>query len=148
MTKLTGMALALALAGCASAGPRNWENTGQSPFAQTRARCQIETQEVDEAQWEICMNGFGWYHTPGVVHDGGYDVLRMYLNLTPNPETQTIGGWQYMTLRAEHELTEVRLDANALTLAEATMDGTGWCRGSKVILSFSRFPIPSGRVAL
>lgn len=149
MAKRWAWVLALGLVGCAS-GPTHggWDNTGESPFAQTQARCQIEAQEVDGAQWEICMNGSGWWQTAGVIHDGGYDILRVQLNLTPERETRTIGGWEYMTLRAERELTEVRLDANALTLAEATLDGdpmTSRVDGNAIVFTFP-YPVRPGRV--
>jgi aminopeptidase N len=148
MTKLQGMVLALALAGCASAGPRDWENTGPERFSTAQARCQIETQEVDEAQWEICMNGFGWWRTTGVIHDGGYDVLDVYLDLTPDPQTQTMSAAQTMQVRAEREITEIRFDANALTLAEATLDGdrmTSRVEDGALVFTFP-YPIRPGRV--
>ena len=149
MSKRWGWVLALALVGCAGGPSRaGWENTGQAPFAQTEARCQIETQEVDEAQWEICMNGFGWWQTTGVVHEGGYDILRTHLTVTPELETRTIEGSQSMTLRAERELTEIRLDTNALTLAEATMDGDPMpsrVENGAIIFTFP-YPVREGRV--
>jgi aminopeptidase N len=147
MAKLGGIVLALLLAACAS-GPRGWENTGPETFATAQVRCQIGTQEIDGAQWEICMNGFGWWQTTGVIHDGGYDVLRVYLTITPDTATRTIGGWQSMTLRAERELTEVRFDANALTLAEATMDGDPMAsriEDGKVVFTFP-YPVRPGRL--
>lgn len=147
MAKLWSLGLALALAACAS-GPAGWERTGEAPFAQTEARCQIETQEIDGAQWEICMNGFGWWQTTGVIHEGGYDILRVILNITPELETRTIAATQYMTLRAERELTEVRLDTNALTVAEATMDGdrmVSRIEGDSIVFAFP-YPVRPGRI--
>jgi aminopeptidase N len=147
MAKLWGMFLALALGACAG-GPRGWENTGPEAFATAQTRCQIGTQEVDGPQWEICMNGFGWWQTPGEIHEGGYDVLDVYLDLTPDPQTRTIAAWQTMQLRAERELTEIRFDANALTLAEATLDGDPMASRVEdgALIFIFPYPIRAGRV--
>lgn len=147
MAKLRGFVLALVLAGCATA-PAGWENTGPETFETASARCRIDTQEASGSQWEICINGFGWYHTPGESHDGGYDVLDVYLDLTPDPRTRTITGRQIMTLRAEVPLTEVRFDANALTLRSAELDGDPMpsrVEDADIVLTFP-YEIRPGRV--
>ena len=124
MIKLRGLVAVLALAGCVSVAPRlGWENSGTSPFANAEARCQIETQEVEGVQWVRCMNALGWWRAPGEVHAGGYDVLDVALDLTPDSVARTIQAEQTMTLRPEQALSEFRFDANALTVASATLDG-------------------------
>lgn len=147
MAKLVGMGLALLLAACAS-GPSGWTNTGPETFQTAQVRCQIGTQEVDGAHWEICMNGFGWSRVGDKQHDGGYDVLEILLNVTPDAATRTIEASQSMTMRVERDLAEVRLDANALTLAEATLDGDAMrsrVEDGALVFTFP-YTVPAGRV--
>ena len=116
--------LALAVGACASAAGRTgWENGGAFGYDAAQARCQIETQDVSGAAWERCMNALGWRRTGGEAHEGGYDVLEVALRLTPDLAARTIEAEQTMTLRAEQTLAELRFDANALTIASATLDG-------------------------
>lgn len=116
--------VALALTGCAGVLPRlGWENNGAFGFNTAQARCQIETQDIDGASWERCMNALGWRQTPDQRHEGNYDILNVVLDLTPDPATRTISARQTMTLRTEAVLSELRFDTNALTISEATLDG-------------------------
>jgi hypothetical protein len=117
--------MALALAACAGVGAlRGWETSGTTiGFAAAQARCQISVQEADGVRWEVCMNGFGWRRTPAELHEGGYDLLQVYLDLTPDPQTRTIVGRQIITFRADREMRELRFDANALTITGVTLYG-------------------------
>lgn len=57
------------------------------------------------------------------MHQGGYDIQRTVLSITPDAITRTIVATQTTTIRAEMELSELLFDANALTLDSVTADG-------------------------
>lgn len=123
MAKWFAVALTLMLAACAGA-PRGWERSGGTTrFETAQLRCQIETQDVDGIAWEVCVNGFGWLRAPGPLHEGGYDLLQIYLDLTPDVDAHTIAGRQIITFRPERQLTELRFDSNALTIRDVTLYG-------------------------
>jgi aminopeptidase N len=53
----------------------------------------------------------------------GYDLLVTTLALIPDPAARSLIGEQTTVLRAEADLEELVLDANALTVGAATLDG-------------------------
>jgi len=61
----------------------------------------------------------------------GYDLLATTLSLTPDVAARSIAAVQTTALRAEADLTEVRFDANALTVVEATLGGEPLVRRSE-----------------
>ena len=64
MKRIAGLALMLALAGCAGTHEPGWTGTDAAPFDSAKARCQIETQVVDGPAFETCMAALGWRRTP------------------------------------------------------------------------------------
>ena len=52
------------LAACASGHEPGWTGANATPFDSAEARCQIETQTTDGADFERCMANLGWRRTP------------------------------------------------------------------------------------
>lgn len=57
------------------------------------------------------------------VHDDGYDMLEVHLDVTADFDAQSIVAEQSMRLRADVPLSELRFDANALSILSASLDG-------------------------
>jgi aminopeptidase N len=84
-------------------------------------------------------------------HEGGYDVLDVRLDLRPDPATRSIEASQSMRLRLEQPLTELRLDANALQISAASMDGDAmpWrTEGRSLVLVFPHAVQPGTAMTL
>jgi aminopeptidase N len=88
---------------------------------------------------------------PGETHEGGYDVKDVSLTLTPDLAAHTIDAEETMVLRAEQALTELRLDANALTIESSMLDGSAvtWRREEdKLVLTLPHALQPDERSSL
>lgn len=58
-------------------------------------------------------------------HEGGYDLKDVSITLTPDLATHAISAEETLVLSAERQaLTELRFDANALTIESALLDGS------------------------
>jgi len=72
------------------------------------------------------------------THEGGYDIVSVALTLTPNLTVHSISAEEVMTLQAEQPLSDLRFDANALTIQSATFGGraaTWRTENNKLILT-------------
>jgi aminopeptidase N len=78
---------------------------------------------------------------PGLVCAAdGYDLIATSLSVTPDVVDRSIAAVQTTTLRAEADLTEVRFDANALTVVEATLGGEPLVRRTEARATVFAFP--------
>lgn len=78
---------------------------------------------------------------PVPAHEGGYDVVRTMLTLSPELETRDIGALQVTQIRVERPLSQFHFDANALKIDEASVDGvavTWQSNASGVVLTLPR----------
>jgi hypothetical protein len=64
MKRIGGFLIALMVSACASTPERGWTGRDPALFDSAKARCQIETQAVDGADFERCMANLGWRRTP------------------------------------------------------------------------------------